>query len=69
MKKVMIIKGMACNHCVMHVKNALAKIDGVEEANIELEKGQATVTLSNEVADTLLKTAVEEAGYQVVSIK
>ena len=68
MEKTIIIGGMACGHCVMHVKNALSKVDGVANVEVELETKKATVTLEKEVEDTVLKTVVEEAGYQVVEI-
>ena len=68
MKKTLIIDGMACGHCVMHVKNALSKVDGVTNVEVELESKKATVTLEKEVSDLELKVVVEEAGYQVVEL-
>lgn len=63
MKKVLSVEGMMCAHCKMHVEKALSAIDGVEEAVADLEKKQATVTLSKEVPDQVLVDAVTEAGY------
>ena len=68
MEKTLVIEGMACGHCVMHVKNALSKVDGVTNVEVVLESKKATVTLAKEIANTDLKTVVEEAGYQVVEI-
>ena len=67
MKKVMEIKGMMCQNCVKHVSKALNGIEGVS-AEVSLEKNQAVVTLDREVRDEVLKSAVEEEGYEVVSI-
>ena len=67
MTKVMNINGMMCAHCQAHVEKALNAIDGVE-AKVNLEAKNATVTLSKEVPDDVLKNAVTEAGYEVVSI-
>lgn len=67
MKKVLKVDGMMCAHCQMHVQKALAAVDGVQEAVVDLENKQATVSLSKEVADQLLMDAVSEAGYTPVS--
>ncbi|HIS69107.1 MAG TPA: heavy metal translocating P-type ATPase [Candidatus Gallacutalibacter stercoravium] len=67
MQKVLSVDGMMCAHCQMHVQKALAAVDGVQEAVVDLDKKQATVTLSKDVADQTLKDAVTEAGYTPVS--
>ena len=67
MTKTMTINGMMCAHCQAHVEKALNAIDGVT-ATVDLAAKTATVTLSHEVADEVLKNAVTEAGYEVVSI-
>jgi len=61
------IKGMSCGHCKMTVEKALKVTDCVDEVEVDLEKGQATVKYKNclDSLDTL-KQAVEDAGYQVV---
>ena len=68
MTKTMTINGMMCAHCQAHVEKALNALDGVE-AKVDLEAKTATVTLSKEVSDDVLKNAVTEAGYEVVSIQ
>lgn len=67
-KKVLKIKGMMCEHCVSHVKNALEELDNVVSADVSLEKNQATVILSGEVNNDILKDAVVKAGYKVTKI-
>lgn len=67
MKKVLTIEGMMCAHCQMHVQKALAAVEGVQEAAVDLEKKQATVSLSKNVSDQALMDAVSEAGYTPVS--
>ena len=67
MTKTMTINGMMCAHCQAHVEKALNAIDGVT-ATVDLAAKTATVTLSKDVADEVLKNAVTEAGYEVVSI-
>ena len=66
MEKKIMIEGMMCQNCVKHVSNALNGLPG-ETANVDLEGKCATV--SGPATDEELKKAVEEAGYQVVSIQ
>ena len=65
MEKKIMIEGMMCQHCVAHVTKALTSLPG-ETANVDLEGKCATV--SGPATDEALKKAVEDAGYQVVSI-
>ena len=67
MKKVLVVDGMMCAHCQMHVQKALASVDGVTDAVVDLENKKATVTLSKDVDDQVLMDAVTEAGYTPVS--
>ena len=66
MEKKIMIEGMMCQHCVAHVTKALTGLPG-ESATVDLEGKCATV--SGPATDEELKKAVEEAGYQVVSIQ
>lgn len=67
MKKVLIVDGMMCAHCQAHVQKALAGVEGVTEAVVDLESKKATVTLAQDVADQALMDAVTGAGYTPVS--
>ena len=67
MTKTITINGMMCAHCVAHVEKALNAIDGVS-AQVSLENKNAVCTLAKDVSDDVLKNAVTEAGYEVVSI-
>jgi Cu+-exporting ATPase len=67
MKKVMDIEGMMCQHCVAHVKKALEGIDGVQ-ADVNLDKNQATVISNKEISNDVLIQAVKDAGYEVKGI-
>lgn len=69
MKRTMMIEGMMCGHCEARVKKCLEALDGVESAEVSHEKGTAVVTLSAEVADEVLKKAVEEQDYVVKEIQ
>jgi len=67
MKKTLSVEGMSCNHCVMHVKNALEDVAGVHSAAVDLASKKAIVEGDN-LSDAAMKAAVAEAGYEVVSI-
>ena len=67
MEKINEVEGMMCAHCQMHVQKALAAVEGVSEAVVDLEAKKAVVKLSQEVSDETLMKAVEDAGYTAVS--
>ncbi len=69
MEKTLKIEGMMCGHCEATVKKVLEGLEGVAEAAVSHENGTAVVTLSSEVADDVLKKAVEDKDYQVISIQ
>lgn len=68
MEKTMKIEGMMCGHCEARVKKALEAVDGVAVAEVSHEKGTAVVTLTADVADEVLKKAVEDQDYTVKGI-
>ena len=65
----MRIEGMMCGHCEAMVKRALEAIDGVESAVPSHTAGTAIVTLSAPVDEAVLRAAVEEEDYTVLSIE
>ena len=69
MTKTMKIEGMMCGHCEATVKKTLEAIEGVEGAEVSHENGTAVVTLTAEVADEVLKKAVEDKDYKVTGIE
>ncbi len=69
MEKTMIIEGMMCAHCTGRVQKALEEVGGVERVSMSLEEKSATVVLTKETGDSVLKEAVEKAGYEVVEIR
>ena len=69
MKKTLNIEGMMCCHCEARVKKALEAIPGVSEAVASHTDGTAVVTLTENVADDVLKNAVEAQDYKVTGIQ
>ena len=69
MQKTLTIEGMMCPHCEARVKKALEKLPEVTEAVASFEAGTAVVTLNADVADDVLKQAVEAQDYPVTNIQ
>ena len=69
MEKTIKIEGMMCGHCEATVKKALEALPQVEAAKVDHTAGTAVVTLKDDVEDEVLKKAVEDKDYKVVSIQ
>ena len=69
MEKTIKIEGMMCGHCEATVKKALEALPQVEAAKVDHTAGTAVVTLKDDVQDEVLKKAVEDKDYKVVSIQ
>jgi len=66
METVLKIEGMMCPHCEGRVKSALESTDGVAEAIVSYEKGEAIVKSNVEISFETLKGVVEAQGYKVI---
>ncbi|HBG31760.1 MAG TPA: heavy metal-binding protein [Gammaproteobacteria bacterium] len=60
---VLKIDGMTCGHCVKAISSALEQIPGVRAVRVDLERGQAEIDGSAELAQLI--EAVREEGYDV----
>ena len=67
-EKILKVEGMMCQHCEKHVKEALEKLDGVQEATADHEKKQVLVKLSKDVPESEFEfeKAISDAGYTFV---
>jgi len=64
---VLKIGGMSCNHCKMKLEKALRTLDGVDDVQVNLETGQATVKYdSSKLQGEGLRAVVGEAGYEIL---
>jgi copper chaperone len=68
MKKKILLDGMSCKHCVNHVTEALKEI-GAKDVEVNLDKKLATAEVREDITDKIIKEAIEEVGYEVVSIE
>jgi len=61
------ISGMHCQNCVNSVTRALNSLDGVS-AKVSLRDNSAEVSFDRSVEEDRLRRAVEDAGFEVLSI-
>jgi copper chaperone CopZ len=59
------VVGMTCGHCVASVTEEVQEIPGVEQVQVDLASGSLTVTSAEPLDDATVRSAVEEAGYQL----
>ena len=57
------IEGMTCGGCVRSVEKALASIEGLTSAKVDLAGGEAIVEASDGAKPADFLAAVEDAGY------
>ena len=65
---ILKVKGMSCQHCVMSVTKALSQLEGIKNVQIDLAKGEVRFDNTKEVASNRIAKAIEDAGYEVVSV-
>ncbi|MBV1709242.1 MAG: heavy metal translocating P-type ATPase [Erysipelothrix sp.] len=63
------VTGMTCSACASAVKRTLSKLDGVENADVNMATERVNIFLDNEVSFDVLRSAVEKAGYGLEEIK
>jgi copper chaperone len=61
------VTGMTCEHCVRSVSEEVGALPGVTAVDVDLASGGLTLTSEAPVADEDVRTAVEEAGYELAS--
>ena len=66
-RRELALGGLHCMKCVARVKAALEALPGVA-ADVTLDPQRAVVRMDREVPDEALRKAVEDQGFQVLSI-
>ena len=61
------VRGMTCQHCVMSVRKALGHLEGVQNVDVDLAKGEIRFENTKALAHDQIQKAVEDAGYEVIS--
>jgi copper chaperone CopZ len=60
------VSGMSCGNCVKHVTHALQEINGVEQVDVDLGKGEVVVQGNLPADSSALINALAEEGYPAV---
>ena len=58
------VEGMSCQHCVASVSEEVSAVPGVRGVDVDLATGRLVVSGVG-VSDAAVRTAVQEAGYEV----
>ena len=66
-ERTLSIEGMSCKGCAATVRTALMSVDGVQDATVTFESGQAVVKCDDSVAVATLIDTVE--NYEIGGIK
>lgn len=67
MQTTINVSGMTCGHCVSAVTMELSLLPTVTEVDVDLESGQVTITSDAALEQAQLATAIDEAGYELVT--
>jgi Cu+-exporting ATPase len=69
-KETIPVRGMSCAACVRRIEQALASLDGVKSATVNLAVERATVEYDPDAVSLEdIKAKVEDLGYEVPSLK
>jgi copper chaperone CopZ len=60
------VPGISCGHCKAAIEGELAPLDGVESALVDIDA--KTVIVIGEITEVDVRSAVDEAGYEVASV-
>lgn len=62
---VIPVEGMSCSACVARVKKTLKRTEGVSEAHVNLEKGEAEIRYEPaKISPGKLAKAIDDLGYK-----
>lgn len=62
------VTGLTCGHCAKSVTQALQALPQVDDVQVDLAAGGvSTVTVTGVVPPEMVRRAIEEAGYTVLS--
>ena len=58
------VPAIHCDHCAMSIREEVSEVDGVEDVGVDVESKVVTIS-GRELNDAALRTAIEQAGYEV----
>lgn len=63
---VYTVSGMSCGHCEKAVGEELSALPGVTAVQADAKSGRVSVTSTAPLDDEAVRSAVDEAGYELV---
>jgi copper chaperone len=60
------VPGISCGHCRTAIAEEVAAVAGVESVDVDLDSKRVTVR-GTDVDDGAVRTAIDEAGYEVAA--
>jgi copper chaperone len=67
MTRVYRVPDISCDHCKHAIEAEVAKVVDVESVDVDVE--HRTVTVTGEADDSVVRAAIDEAGYDVASMQ
>lgn len=61
-----VVTGMSCGGCEASVREAVSQLPDVTDVQVNAQSGRLTVSADEQVDDTTVIAAVDEAGYTAV---
>lgn len=58
------VPGISCGHCKTAIEGEVSKLDGVDSVSVDIDA--RTVTVTGSATDPEIRSAIDEAGYDVV---
>ncbi|MEW2376635.1 heavy-metal-associated domain-containing protein [Micromonospora sp. NPDC047812] len=62
------VQGMTCGHCATAVSTEVGAIPGVSDVQVDVAAGRVTVTSEGPLETDTVRSAVDEAGYDLVGV-
>ena len=62
MKHTYQVTGMTCNGCRSHVEKTLSNVDGVKDAHVDLQEGEATIEMEAHIPIETFEAALKNDG-------
>jgi copper chaperone len=63
-ERTYVVDGMTCGHCSATITDEVQRVPGVNGVEVDLNRGTVTVR-GADADDAAIRTAIDEAGYQV----
>ena len=67
MTRVYRVPGISCDHCKHAIEGEVAKLSDVEQVVVDVERRSVTVVGGAE--DDAVRAAIDEAGYDVLTME